>query len=213
MILRKYLDMDNVFESVPFTRDYYTELTPQQTADVLDMYKKIKQSGINYTIKMGIKSLLYCAISFTVITFIINNFDLQEALRLEYSSWFVVRVILSVFSYGFAVYFWIREFVFLLKARKYDEEFFIAKGKVLKVNSEKNLPKKKYNKDDTIDTLSVFNCTGNKVTMDIAVSDNEKLCDLDISEWQFKLDKILTNTIVIVLYYPQKNMYYYRFYF
>lgn len=49
--------------------------------------------------------------------------------------------------------------------------------------------------------------------MDIAVSDNEMLSDLDISEWQFKLDEILPNTITIVLYYPKNNMYYYKFYF
>lgn len=55
--------MDNLFlESVPFTRDYYNELTPQETADVLDMHKQIKQSGKNYAVKMGIKSLLCCAI-------------------------------------------------------------------------------------------------------------------------------------------------------
>ncbi len=206
--------MDNLFlESVPFTRDYYNELTPQETADVLDMHKQIKQSGKNYAVKMGIKSLLCCAISFAVITFIIINFDLQEALSLEYSSWFVVRVLFSVISYGFVAYFFIREFVFALKEYKYDTDFFIAKGKVLKVTAENVVPKLEYNQDGTPDTASVFHCTGKKVTMDIAVSDNEMLSDLDISEWQFKLDKILPNTITIVLYYPKNNMYYYKFYF
>ena len=200
------------YEPVPFTRDYYKELTPQETADILDMNRQIKQASKDYTVEMGVKSFFYCVISIAVLTFLINGFDLQNALQLDYSLWFICRVVLSIISYGIVIFFWIREFIFALKDCKNSEDFFIAKGIVLQVKVENVNTDIKYNKDGTIVSESAYHFNGQKIIMDMAISDKEMLSDMDISMWQSKMDKITPGTVIVCLYYPKEKMYFYKFY-
>ncbi|MCM1525221.1 MAG: hypothetical protein NC120_12280 [Ruminococcus sp.] len=169
------------YETVPFTKDYYEELSPEETAKVLKIVKIHKKEDIKYAVELGVRAVFMIAVAVIILKFLkFNISDLSGTVSLPAGTWYAARIVVSVVTYGGLLYIFITDCYKTLKGIKDNEFFYIAKGTVLKINTEEVNPEIVYEHNEPV-IASAYHFNGIKVTMDIAVSDTEKISYLDIS--------------------------------
>ena len=191
-----------LYDEVPFSRDYnYDKLTGREAGWALKVINGKKRDDYKCIVSIVLKRtllLIVCFLCIYVTIFVLDLRETTEHFSNPLGSWVISRKNFSIFVNVTTAVFCVKEIVFWIKFRNVHRRFLIAKGNIANVRETNVEP-------------DVFHNDGVKVTLTVAVSDNEALPPLDITYFRHFCDDIVIGDPIIVIYFPKQPCYLYLY--
>ena len=209
------------YETVPLTRDYYDELTAEEAQWIVVKDTEVRKTHRILLVQGIVVAALYTIICVGMFALAVIYLDIPSLIEMffEQSNLFG-RLVLALAVFVFLSVFSVRNAVKSFREYKKATYFYIAKGTILELNSEYFAPptyqdsSSKNRKTPQKESITLECTEGKKTTMEMAVSDTQRLSNLDISIYQsdYNFDEFKKGTRVMVMYYPSHSSYYFNFY-
>ncbi len=187
----------NLLDEVPFSKDYNVDsLTDWETQEILDAVNSWDKDHKKRIIHIAVWTILLAIFLGFILWNLIFTVDWRTVLSSDFSfrnSWYEQRLFYNIVFLCAAIVFGIKTFFLWKKELRNSYKFLIAKGKIVKINDEKVKPDEIWHRD------------GIKTTVTVAVSENEKLPDFDVTIFTYEQgyrELLAVGESIVVLSFP-----------